>query len=108
MACMVRAFPLISLLSIIISLRFFFTEERSYQGLKGATLFGLLSDKSAEKLEGEYSKNYQFSILAAWLTRSLHFLFCMQISQVTSLPGGSVLARWPVWRTTSNISNIWA
>ena len=70
MACMVRVFPLISLLSIIISLRFF-TEERSYQGLKDATLFGLLSDKSAEKLEGEYSKNCQFSILATWPTQPL-------------------------------------
>ena len=27
----------------------FFTEERSYQGLKDGTSFGLLSDKSAEE-----------------------------------------------------------
>ena len=32
----------------------FFTEEGSYQGLKDATLIGLLSDKSAEKLKGKY------------------------------------------------------
>ena len=38
--------------------------DRSYQWLKDATLFGLLSDKSAEKLEGEYSNFRQFSILA--------------------------------------------
>ena len=40
----------------------FFTEERSYEGLKDATSFGLLSDKSAEKLEGENSKIGHFSI----------------------------------------------
>ena len=33
----------------------FFTEERSYQGLKDATSFGLLSDKSAEILGSKYS-----------------------------------------------------
>ena len=33
----------------------FFMRDRSYQWLKDATLFCLLSDKSAEKLEGEYS-----------------------------------------------------
>ena len=62
------------------------TGERSYQGLKDATSFGLLSDKSAEKLEGENSNNCQFSILAAWLTQSFLFMiiFCMQISDVTS------------------------
>ena len=58
---MVRTCTSISLLSVGLSLKFF-TEERSYEGLKYATSFGLLSDKSAEKLEGEYSKNYQFSI----------------------------------------------
>ena len=47
MACMLRAFPQISLLSVGISLRFF-TEERSCQWLKDATSFGLLSDMSAE------------------------------------------------------------
>ena len=33
----------------------FFTEEGSYQGLKDATSFGLLSDKSAEILGWKYS-----------------------------------------------------
>ena len=47
MACMERGFPQISLLSVRISLRFF-TEERSYQWLKDATSFGLLSEKSAK------------------------------------------------------------
>ena len=42
----------------------FFTEERPYQGLKDATLFGLLSDKSTEILGLEYSNFHQFSILA--------------------------------------------
>ena len=40
----------------------FFTEERSYQWLKDATSFGLLSDKSAEKLEMENSNSGHFSI----------------------------------------------
>ena len=40
----------------------FFTEERSYQGLKDATSFGLISDKSAEIQGSEYWKNCQFSI----------------------------------------------
>ena len=38
------------------------TAERSYQGLKDATSFGLISDKSAEKLEGENSNFGHFSI----------------------------------------------
>ena len=38
------------------------TGERSYQGLKDSTSFGLLSHRSAEKLEGGNSKNCQFSI----------------------------------------------
>ena len=42
----------------------FFTEEGSYQGLKDATSFGLLSDKSAEILGSEYSNFRQFFILA--------------------------------------------
>ena len=37
----------------------FFTEKRSYQGLKDATSFGLVSDKSAEKLEEENSNFHQ-------------------------------------------------
>ena len=42
----------------------FFTEEGSYQGLKDATLIGLLSDKSAEIQGLKYSNFGQFSILA--------------------------------------------
>ena len=61
------------------------TGERSYQGLKDAISFGLLSDKSAEKLEGENSNICQFSILATWQTQSLCVCFRMQISQVMSL-----------------------
>ena len=38
--------------------------DRSYQWLKDATLFGLISDKSAEIQGSEYWKNCQFSILA--------------------------------------------
>ena len=54
--------------------KIFFTEEGSYQWLKDATSFGLLSDKTAEKLEGEYSNICQFSILAAWQTQSFVFI----------------------------------
>ena len=81
MACMVRAFPEISLISWnFFFFKIFFTTERSYQGLKDVTSFGLLSDKSAEKLEEENSKFCQFSILAAWLTQSFIFVFiCMQM-----------------------------
>ena len=39
----------------------FFTEERFYQGLKDATLFGLLSDKSAEILGWKYSNFCQMA-----------------------------------------------
>ena len=53
MACMVKGFPQISLLSVRIRLRFF-TEEGSYQWLKDATSFGLLSNKTAEKLGGKF------------------------------------------------------
>ena len=38
--------------------------DRSYQGLKDATSFGLISDKSAEKLEWENSNFGHFSIMA--------------------------------------------
>ena len=61
----------------------FFTEERSYQGLKDATLFGLLSDKSTEKLEEENS-NFRQILHTGHFQPSVH----MQISQVTSLPVG--------------------
>ena len=40
----------------------FLTEEGSYQWLKDATSFGLLSDKSTEKLEWENSNFGHFSI----------------------------------------------
>ena len=46
----------------------FFMRDRSYQWLKDATSFGLISDKSAEIRGLEYWKNCQFSILATWLT----------------------------------------
>ena len=46
----------------------FFMRERSYQWLKDATSFGLISDKSAEIQGSEYWKNCQFSILATWPT----------------------------------------
>ena len=42
----------------------FFMRDRSYQWLKDATSFGLISDKSAEIRGSEYWKNCQFSILA--------------------------------------------
>ena len=42
----------------------FFMTDRSYQWLKDATSFGLISDKSAEIRGSEYWKNCQFSILA--------------------------------------------
>ena len=41
----------------------FFTEERSYQGLKDATLMSFLSDKSAEILGSKYLIIWKFSIL---------------------------------------------
>ena len=68
---MVSTFTSISLLSVGLSLRFF-TEEGSYQGLKDTTLFGLLSDKSAEILWSEYSNFCQFSILADSAIFGLH------------------------------------
>ena len=46
----------------------FFMRDRSYQWLKDATLFGLISDKSAEIRGSKYWNIGQFSILAAWLT----------------------------------------
>ena len=46
------------------------TGERSYQWLKDATLFALLSDKSTERFKSKYSNICQFSILAAWRTWS--------------------------------------
>ena len=49
-----EAFTLISLISWNFFV-IFFTEEGSYQGLKDATSFGLLSDKSAEILGLKYS-----------------------------------------------------
>ena len=52
---MVRTCISISLLSIAVGGSFFFMRDRSYQWLKDATSFGLLSDKSAEKLKGENS-----------------------------------------------------
>ena len=41
-----------------------FMRDRSYQGLKDATSFGLICDKSTEIWGSEYWKNFQFSILA--------------------------------------------
>ena len=38
----------------------FFTEEGSYQGLKDATSFGLLSDKSTEIVGWKYSNFCQY------------------------------------------------
>ena len=51
---------------------FFFMRDRSYQQLKDATLFVILSDKNAEKLGGEYSNKIGFSILATFCTQSFH------------------------------------
>ena len=59
MACMVRGFTWISLLE---SNQILLTGERSYQWLKDATSFGLISDKSAEKLEVENLNVGHFSI----------------------------------------------
>ena len=42
----------------------FFMRDRSYQWLKDATLFDLISDEIAEIQGLKYWKNYQFSILA--------------------------------------------
>ena len=46
----------------------FFMRDRSYQWLKDATSFGLISDKSTEIQGSEYWENCQFSILATWPT----------------------------------------
>ena len=51
---MLREFLLVSLLSVGVSLRFF-TEDRSLQYLQDATLFSLLSDKSAVYFNSENS-----------------------------------------------------
>ena len=71
----------ISLLSVGLSLRIF-TEDRSYQYLQDAILFGLLSDKSTEILKWKYSKKLEFSILAAFCTEFPD----IQMRQVTSQP----------------------
>ena len=59
----------------------FFMRDRSYQWLKDATSFGLISDKSAEIQGSKYSIIGQFSILAM----AFVFVFRMQISRVMSL-----------------------
>ena len=57
----------------------FFTAERSYQGLKDATLFGLISDKSAEIQGPEYWKNCQFSIQNRPFLPFFFVFACMQM-----------------------------
>ena len=75
-----------------------FTEEGSYQGLKDTTLFGLISDKSAEIRGSEYLKICQFSILNRPF--SLFFFLCSYANEaVTSLPVRKICAEW----RTSNI-----
>ena len=81
----------------------FFMRDRSYQWLKDATLFGMISDKSAEIWGSKYLNIGQFSILAmADMKLLLHV--CMQISWVTSLPVGKCGRQYG---ECSNISNIW-
>ena len=60
-----RQFSLVSLLSVAVSLRFF-TEDRFYQYLQDATLFGLLSDKSTVYFNSENLIGIGFSILATF------------------------------------------
>ena len=61
------------------------TGERSYQWLKDATSFVLLSDKSAEIFKSKYLNICQFSILATWPTWSFVFVFiCKWGCDITS------------------------
>ena len=85
--------------------------DRSYQWLKDATSFGLLSDQSTEKLKGEIRI---FAKMAESAVFGLRGHGLSSESDVTHMRKGyfrtrkrsSVSARWPVWRI-SNFSNIW-
>ena len=90
---MARGFTSISLLSIGVGAHFFM-RDRSYQWLKDATLFGLISDKSAEIWGSEYSNIGQFSILAMADIAFLFVFACMQISWVMSLPIAKLQLAW--------------
>ena len=59
------------------------TGERSYQGLKDATSFGLISDKSAEKSGGKFE---YLPILHTGYMDDTELCVHMQISWVMSLP----------------------
>ena len=67
----------------------FFTEEGSYQGLKDATSFGLLSDKSAELLGSKYSNFCQISILADSAIFGLCGHGLNRLSDITCMSKGS-------------------
>ena len=87
--------------------------DRSYEWLKDATLFGLISDKSAEIRGSEYWKNCQFSIRNWPFSAFLFVCFVCKVADddITCMRKGyfrtrSMSARRPVWRI-SNLSNIW-
>ena len=97
MACMVRGFTSISLLSVGI-LSNPFNWRKVLSGAKGCHLFGLISDKSAEKSEGENLNFGQFSILAmaniAFLFVFAHMQMSCDVTSSRKIPCG----RQPVWR----------
>ena len=82
--------------------------DRSYQGLKDATSFGLICDKSAEILGWKHTNFCQFPIrpFLAFFFLLLHVRSYAN-EAVTSLPVGKNQCGRHVWRSDSNISNIW-
>ena len=80
----------------------FFTEEGSYQWLKDATLFGLISDESAQIQGSEYWKNCQFSI---WNRPFSPFVFICKLAEWHHFWSENPCRRR--YGECSNFSNIW-
>ena len=87
----------------------FFMRDRSYQCLKDATSFGLLSDKSAEKLKGENLNFCQNGRIGNFCLHG-HGLYWLRVTSHACTKAifeqNSVSARQRVWRI-SNFFNIW-
>ena len=81
--------------------------DRSYQWLNDATLFGLISDKSAEIQGSKYWNIGQFSILAMANTELLLHVHSYANEAVTSLPVRKFHAEGGQYGEYSNFSNIW-
>ena len=83
------------------SFQILLTGDRSYHYLKDATLFALLSDKSAEIFKCKYSKNWNLPpgclphgvFICKWGRSDVTQLIC-----IWKQTWGSVLAMRPVWR----------